>query len=831
MTGLFLSAWVLFPLSLLGVCTGAGLLVRRLSDQAISGVLVLPVGFALTVSLCTLGTSITWLAPTTGVIVVVVALVGIATECVIDRPRPHDALRRLARGAPYPAIAAFVAFAAIAAPVVLTGTASWTGFDRITDTAGQMMFAEHLATAGRSVPALGDSSYNITIQGLAGNGYPGGGQATLGVMAHVVDTDVPWCFQAYQAWAAAMGALALFALLRRLVRSRLMCCVGAAVAIQPNILYDYALVSGIKEMTTASLILVVTAILAEQLPGPRSLRSGLALAPAIAASAAAFSYGVTPWFGLLLPAAFIASLLIAKGRMRTIASWAIAAAATAVLAVPTVISSIKLFGDVKTAVNGVVELGLGNLASPIPEIASVGVWISSDYRFPAYAHANASHAVDLLVIVLAVIGILYALWRRNWVIAAFGVATPIALAYWVAHGGPWIELKAYTITAPMFLALAFVGAGALTTLGAGRKKLALSIVGWTAALTITAAVLYGNASTYHDISLAPAARYRQLEAIGKRFAGVGPAFFPAFDEYSEYFLRHEHGYDLNIPPGLKIRPGALQLPPGQFAFALDLNQLELGFVQSFPLLVTARSPVASRPPANFDLVDQTSEFDVWRRARSAADVVIHFPLSGLPAERTATFCRDLRHAVRGAGTGASIAYVPSGVHSLLIPTQATHPSYWHTLTPESVRAYGAGAVEGSLSLPADGVYEISMPGSVGRPVNLYIDGHRVASVGYQERYPGQYLHFARLRLGAGKHSVRLTRAGGDLHPGDGDAQDVSSGLIGSLTFTLERPQNGTVQIAPGKDVDRICSAYAGYQWIEVLTPGSQSSRHTIGARP
>jgi hypothetical protein len=822
MTGLFLSAWVLFPLSLLGTCTGAGLLVRRLSGRAISGVLVLPVGFALTVALCALGTSITRLAPATGVVVVVVALVGIVAECAIERPRPRAALGKLARDGTYPAIAAFVAFAAIAAPVALTGTTSWTGFDRITDTAGQMMFAEHLATAGRSVPALGDSSYNITIQGLAGNGYPGGGQATLGVMAHVVDTDVPWCFQAYQAWAAAMGALALFALLRRVVRNRLMCCIGAAVAIQPNILYDYALVSGIKEMTTASLIPLIAAILAEQLPSPRSLRSGLALAPAIAAAMAAFSYGVTPWLGLLLPATFVVSLLITKGRVRTIAAWAIAALATVILAIPTLISSIKLFGDVTTAVNGVVELGLGNLSEPIPEIASAGVWISGDYRFPAYAHANVSHAFDLLVIVLAVMGVLYALWRRRWVIAAFGVAAPIALAYWVAHGGPWIELKAYTITAPMFLALAFVGAGALTMVGAGRTKLLLTITGWTAALAIAAMVLYGNALTYHDISLAPAARYRQLEAIGKRFAGIGPAFYPAFDEYSEYFLRREHGYDLNIPPGLKVRPGAVQLAPGQFAFALDLNQFELSFVQSFPLLVTARSPVASRPPANFELVDQTSEFDVWRRVRPAGEVVTHFPLSGLPTERTATFCSDLRRAVKGAGGGASIAYVPIGIHTLLNPTQATHPSYWHTLSPESVRAYGAGAIEGSLSLPADGVYEISMPGSVGRPVTLYIDGRRVASVGYQERYVGQYLRFAKIRLGAGTHAVRMTRGNGNLHPGNGDAQDVSSGLIGSLTFTLQRPQNGTVQVAPAKDAERICVAHAGYQWIEVLAPGRRA---------
>ena len=310
--------------------------------------------------------------------------------------------------------------------------------------------------------------------------------------------------------------------------------------------------------------------------------------------------------------------------------------------------------------NGVVELGLGNLTAPIPEIASVGVWISNDYRFPMFAHASASHDFDLLIIALAGVGVLFALWRRRWMLAAFGVATPIALAYWVAHGGPWIELKAYTITAPMVLAMAFVGAGALATLGCERAQgpAPLNIAGWAAALAIAGAVLYGNALTYHDISLAPVARYRQLDAIGKRFAGVGPAFFPAFDEYSEYFLRREHGFDLNIPPGLRIRPGAVQLAPGQFAFALDLNQLELSFVESFPLLVLSRSPVASRPPANFDLVYQTSEFQVWRRVRPASEVVIHFPLSGSARRANAgLYCRALARAVRRAGR-ASLAYVP-----------------------------------------------------------------------------------------------------------------------------------------------------------------------------
>jgi hypothetical protein len=818
MTGLFLSAWLLFPLLLIGVCGGSGLLVRHLSGGAVSGVLLLPVGFALAVAVCTLGTSMTWLAPSAGALAVGVAIIGV----LLERPTLRIAGRRLSGAVLYPTMAAFVGFAVIAAPVVLTGTPTWTGFGRIVDTAFQMAFSQHLAEAGRQMPA-GSSSFNGTIVGLIEVGYPGGAQATLGALAGVIRTDVAWCYQAYLAWAAAMGALALYALLRRAVTSPIICCIGAAIAIQPNILYDYALEGGIKELTTASLILLVAAILVEWLAERRrSVRSALPLAPAIAAAVAAFSYGVAPWLGLILLGAFVLSLLSRGRRLRTLASWSLAGVATAILATPSVISSIKLFGLAKEAVTSVVELGLGNLAAPIPEISSIGVWISNDYRFPMYAHVGASHAFDIVIVVLAAIGILCALWRRRWMIAVFGVAAPIALTYVVAHSGPWIELKAFTITAPMFLAMAFVGAGWLVTSRPRRLTVPVKAAGWLGALAVSGAVLYGNALTYHDISLASAARYHQLEEIGKRFAGVGPAFYPAFDEYSEYFLRREHADDLVRPPGLRVRPGAVNLPPGQFAFSLDLNQLELSSVESFPLLIVSRSPVATRAPANFDLAYKTSEFEVWRRVRPASEVILHLPLSGSPTERTKTFCASLVRSVRRAGAGVSVVYVPTGPHTLLIPTQATHPSYWHALGPEALRAYGAGAIQGSVSLPAHGTYDISMSGSVGRPLTLYIDGHRAGSVAYQERYPGQYLHFARVSLSAGTHQIRLSRGDGSLAPSSGDGPDTDSGVIGPLVFTLEQPQDGSLIVVPGSEAGHICAAHAGYEWIEVLRPGARA---------
>src|SRR5207253_9493375 len=106
-------------------------------------------------------------------------------------PRLRPAALRLPGTVIYPTMAAFAAFAAWAAPVVLTGTPSWTGYGRIVDTAFQMAFSQHLAEAGRSVP-IGDSAFNETILGLTGNGYPGGAQATLGALAGFIRTDVAW---------------------------------------------------------------------------------------------------------------------------------------------------------------------------------------------------------------------------------------------------------------------------------------------------------------------------------------------------------------------------------------------------------------------------------------------------------------------------------------------------------------------------------------------------------------------------------------------------------------------------------------------------------------
>ena len=388
--------------------------------------------------------------------------------------------------------------------------------------------------------------------------------------------------------------------------------------------------------------------------------------------------------------------------------------------------------------------GIGNLAAAVPDWSAAGVWLTADYRFPL-VHVAMTHRLDVFVIVLAVLGILYALRRRSWVLAAIGIAAPIALAYYKAHSTAWLQFKSFTITGVFVLTLAFAGACALHE----SRRRGVSLLGWLAAAVIAGGVLYGNAITYHDTTLAPAARYYDLAAIGKRYAGQGPTLFPGFDEYAEYFLREEDGSSsVNPAHGeYTVLPGIPE--PGGIGYAFNLNQFRLSYLQRFKLVVEPRSPIAVRAPSNWDLVQQTQYFNVWRQDRPAADVYFHFPLSGLPHERTPEFCENLTKTLRRAGSGATVAYVNAPAAIDVLPTSGVHPNYWH-VNGSGLIAYGAGSDRISFSVPQAGNYSLWIAGSIGRPVKFVLDGRSVGTIAYEERYPDQFLRIGSRELGAGR---------------------------------------------------------------------------------
>jgi len=817
LTGIFLTAWILFPLVLLLCSWGNGLLIRRLAGGGLSATLVVPVGFALIVAVSAFLTSFAALAPAAGAVVALLAVAGIALGI-----GAHESSLRQAAGSIrsarwlWPTAAALTAFAAIGGPVFLTSTPTWTGYTRIVDIAFQMDFAKHLADAGRLTPPL-DSSYHAMINKLTTTGYPGGGQATLGAMGGLVRTDVPWCYQAYLAFAAAVGALAVFSLLGRVTANLPLRAIAAAVAIQPNLLYGYALEGGIKELTATTLLVVAVAVLAERLPGSGPRRNVLPAAVTLSGAFAAFSFGIAPWLGIVLVG--LAVLTVArpsKPRRYVVESWASLAALAAVLSIPSLVSAAKLTTVAGGAFGSVAELGLGNLAAPVPAWSSAGVWLTGDYRFPI-SHITVTHIFDVVVVVLALLGLGAAVYRRQWAIAMLGLSAPIALLYWIARTGPWLEFKAFTVTGTLALVLAFGGALSLATL----QRRTMKLLGWIGVAAIAGVVLYGNAIVYHDTTLAPASRYHDLANIGKRYAGQGPTLMPAFDEYAEYFLRNERETGLVNPAYGRFQLASGVQPPSGVSFSWDLNQIQPAFLQDFRLIVMPRSPVATRPPSNYDLVDQTRYFQVWRQDRPASTVVAHFPLSSLPHERAQThFCPSFVADVRRAGPTAEVAYAQATPTSVTGLTLGPHPDYWRSAGPDTVIAYGAGTSEVKVPISTSGRYSVWLQGSIGRPLAIRLDGRPLASVGYEERYPNQFLMLDSTTFSAGTHTLRVVRGNGSLHPGSGDpVTDTEGRTIGAFVFSREGTSTDRVQVAPGRDAARVCSTPVGYEWLEILKPG------------
>src|SRR5581483_7840373 len=140
-------AWIVFPLVLALLSLGCGLLLWQLTDVRVAGPLLIPVGFAVVIvaaSLATMSRTTAQLA-TPAVVTLAVAGYGLAGRRLTGRPDS------------WAAVAAVGAFAAYAAPIVLSGSATFAGYITLEDTATWFALADNAMTHGRSVAGLAPS--------------------------------------------------------------------------------------------------------------------------------------------------------------------------------------------------------------------------------------------------------------------------------------------------------------------------------------------------------------------------------------------------------------------------------------------------------------------------------------------------------------------------------------------------------------------------------------------------------------------------------------------------------------------------------------------------
>ena len=203
--------------------------------------------------------------------------------------------------------AAIAVFAVFAAPVVLSGEATFAGYIKLDDTATYFAMTDRVMEHARDLAGLAPSTYEATLATTLAVGYPTGVLMPIGIGHALVGYDLAWIFQPYIAFLAAMLALSLYALLEPLVPLRPMRAFAAFVAAQPAILFGYSLWGGIKELAGAWLFALL-AVLVPWTLGPRSsARAVLPLAAVCAAIVCVLSLPAAAW---LLPAALVAAVLL-----------------------------------------------------------------------------------------------------------------------------------------------------------------------------------------------------------------------------------------------------------------------------------------------------------------------------------------------------------------------------------------------------------------------------------------------------------------------------------------------------------------------------------------
>ncbi|HET7510307.1 MAG TPA: hypothetical protein VFJ65_08685, partial [Solirubrobacterales bacterium] len=571
-----LVAWVVYPLVLGLLCGGLGLLVDLLTGRRLPGTLVLPVGFAAMVVVGEFTTATDATAELTMPLILGLAVAGAGLSLPWRFGRPD----RLAVGI---AVAVFFVFGA---PVIFSGDPTFAGYIKLDDTATWLAMTDRVMEHGRSIAGLEPSSYHATLEFNLAGGYPIGVFVPFGTAQKLVGGDLAWVFQPYLSFMAALLSLGLWEIFG-FVRRRPWLAFAAFIAAQPALLYGYALWGGVKEVAAAALVALGAALAPAVVRRGAQLRDVVPLGIVTAAIVGVLSPGGAAWLGpLLLVVAVLALQRFGTrgGLIRAVAFVVL----LVVLTIPVLTSGIVP----PTSKPLVGSNGEGNLLGPLNPLQVPGIWPAGDFRVDPNGTVITAVLVGLGILA-GLLG-LWALWRRRATAALLYATALITCAVIVIFGSPWAGGKALATAAPVGLSLAV--AGALAVLRLDRLTGTLLVV------VVAGGVLWSNVLAYGGVDLAPYGQLHELEQIGNRFAGEGPALMTEYNPYgARHFLRKLQGEGVselrNRPIPLAERGAGGEVEEVEKGYSADTDELEPAGLFQFRTLVLRRSPVRSRPPA------------------------------------------------------------------------------------------------------------------------------------------------------------------------------------------------------------------------------------------
>lgn len=270
----------------------------------------------------------------------------------------------------------------------------------------------------------------------------------------------------------------------------------------------------------------------------------------------------------------------------------------------------------------------GNVAGDLPGppwfYTALGVWPVTDYRA-----AVPNMVVERLLFAIALVAFArgaFLLWRRGE-LAVLAAAATAGILYLAARigSGPYVQSKALAIMAPLTMLVAVYGAlmalggrrragvssaeGAAAGEGSAAERLLAAPIVWSAvAVVFLSGALLSSYLALGGALVNGGEQARQLEALGQRVQGSRVLFLGA-DDYVGWELR---GASVISPDRSS---GVDYLPPKQTSYwtRYDFDSMTPLALNQADFVISARSPLMSQAPPNFERVAVTESFELWQR--------------------------------------------------------------------------------------------------------------------------------------------------------------------------------------------------------------------------
>lgn len=805
-----LAAWVAFPLLLGVLAYGCGAVVEFASARPLSLAVRLPCGAALMIVVLDVLTRSTATVPAAVPVLVVLAASGLLARRVW-RIRHLDA-------AIGPALVVFVVYAA---PIMMSGSATWAGYVKLDDTANWVALAQRVLAVGHTFSGVQPiSTYYAALSMYLTNGYPVGSFLPMGLGHYLLGQDTAWMPDPWMAFMAAMLALSLerLALLALGARARdwrtfLVAILAAASAL----LYGYYLWGAIKELAAAMLLAAFASVAPLALEGERRVRASIPTLVVLGAMLSALSAGGMVW---VLPGALIAAAALSlprlSGLLRRLRKLALSVPArSTALAVSGVLAACGLAAYLALRPGGFVEkykgaltasTELGNLIGPLHLQQITGVWLSGDFR----TLPSSLTATNILVAVVAVLGAGGALaavarGRRAPVLYGACALAGALLVYFI--GSPWVGGKALATASPAVAFLALVGCAML--LGGSHRALGL-----IAGLAVATGIVWSDVLAYHDALFAPHEQMVELAEIGERIAGQGPTLMTSYSTYgTRYFLRDAEPESAEG----ELRRRADQLVSGQELTKgehASIDQFQLPSILEYRTLVLRRSPFESRPPSPYKLILRDEYWDVWQRpAGVSVSVLAQKWFGGNLAPGGVPSCAEVTALARTPGA-QRLAAQPTENPLVFHLGEEPHPRRWASGQREYVNLATTGTQRIELTISHAGLYQFWLGGSFAGPVSISVsDGRHTVGLGsamYELALDGQYVPFGEVELDPGEYTVAIHYDRGEWwRPGSGGPPASVGPLV--VQHQVAEPRQILVPVARARS---LCGRTLA--WVEAL---------------